>query len=150
MFATNLTVRHIRNGQAIKEEDMGSGVVTTAGVTLMAADGSNSTATLKQMIYHDSGTGTFNADQNQISLQAPLTSFQVGGRAVGTITNSLNVYINTATIQYTTPVTVAEWALFSASTGGTMWDRKLLTTPYAVLANDQLEYIYRLTVVAGG
>src|SRR5258708_14858113 len=98
MFSTNLSVKHIRNGKVIREEDMGSGVVTLAGVTLMAADGTNTTATLKQAIYHDSGSGVFPADQSQIALSTPLTALQVGGRTTGILGSSVNTYLNTGTI----------------------------------------------------
>lgn len=150
MFASNLTVRHIRNGEVVGERDLGSGTVTLAGAILLAADNSNATATLKAMAFHDSGTGTIPADQGQVALQIPLTSSQVGGRASSTIISLLNVYINVATIQYSTPVTVSEWGLFNASTGGTMWDRKILSPAFSVLANDQLQFIYKLTIVPGG
>jgi hypothetical protein len=150
MFSTNLTVRHIRDGEVIKEIDMGSGIVTLAGVTLMAADASNATATLKQAIYHDSGSGTSAVDIGQVALQAPLTGLQVGGRTAASASNILNTYISTASIQYSSSATVGEWGLFTAAAGGTMWDRKVLSPLFAVLINDQLQFIYKLTIVPGG
>lgn len=150
MFASDLKVRHIRDGKVIKEVDAGSGTVTLAGAILMAADAANATATLKAMSFHDSGTGTSSADLGQIALQIPLTASQVGGRASATISSILNVYTNVATIQYNVGAVVGEWGLFNASTAGTMWDRKVLFPTFTVLANDQLQFIYVLTIIPGG
>lgn len=150
MFASKLIVTHIRDGVTLEERDTGSGVVTLVGATLMAADGTNSTATLKQMVWHDSGSGNLAVDLGQTSLQIPLTSFQVGGRVSGTLSSVGNVYLNTGTIQYNAIRTVNEWGLFNASTSGTMFDRKLLIPAFSVLVNDQLQFAYQLTILPGG
>lgn len=150
MFSSNLEVVHIRDGKVIDRLDNGSGTVTLAGVVLLAADGTNSTATLKTMTFHDSGSGTIPTDINQVGLQAPLTGFQVGGRASGILSSSVNVYSNVGTIQYSAAKVVTEWGLFNGASGGTMWDRQLLLSPFSVAINDQLQFIYKLTIIPGG
>lgn len=57
LFASKLVLAHLRKGVLLDEYDLGDGVVTTAGVVLLAQDWTSATACLKLMNYHDFGTG---------------------------------------------------------------------------------------------
>ena len=63
--------------------------------------------------------------------------------------NAANQYSSIATITATASYTVNEHGLFSAVSAGTMMDRNApITSPPAVVADDQVEFTYELTVNA--
>lgn len=91
-------------------------------------------------------------------------------RVAGTQTNpSSNIYRTVATVPFTSttpPLTIIEWGLFSASSSGTLWDRRWMnttnspsTTGSAALVaapititqtTDSIQTTYNLTCTAGG
>jgi hypothetical protein len=87
-------------------------------------------------------------------------------RVAGTQSNpSANVYKTIATIPFTGSLTISEWGLFSASSAGTLWDRRWFntagapaTTASAALTGstigvnnaDSITFSYSLSVTAGG
>ncbi len=145
LFHTNLKMRHYRNGALLEERDLGSGVVTTAGVTLLAADWTNVTATLKLVNWHDSGTGIATPNINDTALQIPTGAV----RSAGGQSNVFNVYQSVGNLSYTTNLTISEWGIWTALSGGTLWDHRTFTGQ-AVINGDVLSWIYILIAQSGG
>jgi hypothetical protein len=123
------------------------GIVTTAGVNYMAADfrSGGVTPTISGFKFHDSGTGTNGAVVGDTVLQTPTGIARVSG----TPTGATNQYISTATIAYNNTFAVTEWGLFSASSSGTLWDRRTFTA-INVVNGDSIQFAYTLTVNNGG
>lgn len=144
-YRTHLAVKQFRNGELILERVLGSGVVTNAGVNLLAADWTNVTATLKQANWHDSGTGITAPTISDTVMQTP-TGNQ---RIPGTQSNTANVYQTVASLSYGTTFAITEWGLFTAITSGTMWDHRTFSAINCV-AGDTIQFTYQLTVVSGG
>lgn len=148
-FQSRLMAEHINSaGELRKLYDLGSGVVTTAGVNLMGGDWTNANATLKIMNYHDSGTGSTAAVIADTALQ---TQAGPATRATGSQSNvTANIYKTVGTINYLSTLAITEWGLFSqASTGGTMWDHRIFAA-INVVTGDSIQYTYSLTITAGG
>lgn len=145
IYKTNLSAVVIRNGEIVEERNLGSGLVTNAGVNLLAADWQNATATLKLSNYHDSGTGTTAPTVADTIMQTPTGN----ARVAGTQSNTTNVYKTVATLPYAAPFAITEWGLFTASSGPTMWDHRTFTA-INVVAGDSIQFTYQLTVVSGG
>jgi len=119
-------------------------VVTTAGVTYLAADfagGSNHIGLFK---YHGCGTGTNEELPANIALQTPIES-----RSTGSQGSVDNVYTTIATIAMTDTHQVTEHGLFSASTSGTLWDRSVFSV-INVTNGDSIQFTYALTCTSGG
>ena len=145
-FVGRLFVRHLRNGIVLTEKDEGTGLVTTAGVNLLVADWTNTTATLKLANFHDSGTGTLAPSIADTVLQIPTGS----ARGSGTQTNTGNIYQTVGNISYSNTFTITEWGLFTASVSGTLWDHKVFSPGYPVKNGDVLQFVYQLSAIAGG
>lgn len=95
-----------------------------------------------------------------------LTTAAGTARVSGTQSNpSANIYKSLATISFTSSLAISEWAIFSASTSGTMLDRRYFNTfgapattatgsltaaPINVVNADSIQFSYSLTVSAGG
>lgn len=62
--------------------------------------------------------------------------------------NTAQVYQSIATITATAGYDVEEHGIFSAISAGTMMDRNLVPSPPTVIASDQVEFTYELTVNA--
>lgn len=144
-FMSSLKASHMREGSIIRELDLGSGVVTTAGVVLMAADWTSATAAIKLFKNHDAGTGTTAAAIGDTALQTPFG----GSRVAGSQANTTNVYTTIATIPFTSTLAITEWGLFSALTSGTLWDRRVFSA-INVVNGDSIQFTYDLTINAGG
>lgn len=124
------------------------GIVTTAGVNYMASDFASGgvTPTISGFKFHDSGTGTVAAAVGDTALGTPAGPARVSG----TPTNpTANQYRSVATIPYTATLAITEWGLFSASTAGTLWDRRVFTA-VNVVNGDSIQFTYTLTVNNGG
>lgn len=126
------------------------GIVTTAGVNYMASDFASGgvTPTISGFKFHDCGTGTIAAGVGDTALGTPFGEARVSG----TPTNpSANVYRSTATITNVAQgaQAITEWGLFSASTVGTLWDRRVFA---AINWNngDAIQFQYSLTIASGG
>jgi hypothetical protein len=148
-FHSHLAAEVIRNGKVIRSIDLGSGLVTTAGVNLMGADWTSASAALKLSNNHDSSTGTVAAAIGDTALGvAPPAG--VPARAVGAQSNAVaNVYKTVGTQTYTAALAITEWGLFSAATAGTMWDHKVFAA-INVVSGDSIQFTYSLTINAGG
>lgn len=145
-FIGRLIVRHFRDGILLYERDEGTGLVTNAGVNLLVADWTNTTATLKLANFHDSGTGTLAPSVTDTVLQIPTGS----ARGAGTQSNSGNQYQTVGNISYTNTFTITEWGLFTASVSGTLWDHKVFSPGYPVHNGDTLQFVYQLQAISGG
>lgn len=148
MFDTHLVARHIRGGRVVGEYDLGSGVVTTAGVVALASYFNNAATNLSTFKYHDSGTGTTAAAVGDTDLQ---TAAGPTTRATGSQGASTNTYTTVGTISYTSTLAITEWGLFLDATRGsdTMWDRKVFSA-INVVSGDSIQFTYVLTITAGG
>lgn len=144
MFTGHLKADHFRGNRLLESIDLGSGLVTTAGVTLMAQDYTNTDATLKLANYHSTGTGTTAAAIGDTALVTPS-----GSRVAGTQNNTANVYRSVATVSYSSTLAITEWGLFTASTSGTLWDRRVFAA-VNVANGDSINFTYELTISAGG
>jgi hypothetical protein len=145
VYKSNLRVRQVRNGKLILERNLGDGLVTNAGVALLAADWTNVTATLKQSNWHDSGTGITAPTISDTTMQTPTGN----ARLPGAQSNVSNVYQTVATLTYGTALAITEWGLFTAVSSGTMWDHRTFTAINCV-GGDTIQFTYQLTVVSGG
>lgn len=119
-------------------------VITTAGVNALA-----STATpigINTFNYHDSGTGTNAEAIGDTGLQTPAGP----ARVAGTQSNpTAGTYQSVTTISYTTTQTITEHGLFSASSGGTVWDRSVFAG-IGVVNGSGIQFTYTCSMVAGG
>lgn len=147
IFATDLKARHLRKGELLDERDLGSGLVTTAGVVYMAADMAGGANDISAFNWHGSGTGTTAAAIGDTALQTPAGPARQSGTQ--TTPGSTNVYQTVATLAYTSTLAITEWGLFSAVTSGTLWDRKVFTA-INVVNGDSIQFTYQLTITAGG
>ena len=146
-FHSNLSLRVIRNGKVISEKDLGSGLVTTAGVNFLATDFVDGTTDITTFDFHHSGLGTVAAAIGDVDL-GNVTG--VPARVAGTASSpAAGQYRTVGTVAYTSTLAITEWGLFSASTGGTMWDRKVFAA-INVVNGDSVQFTYTLTVNAGG
>lgn len=120
-FQSHLEAQVIRVDGSTRRYDLGSGLVTNSGVNLMANDFTWVTgATLKQMNYHLSGTGTTAAAAADVFCQTPVGAGSLTGSTNGFFTGtqayvSPNIYRTVSTFTYNTNVAVTEWALCMAN-----------------------------------
>ncbi len=125
------------------------GLVVTGGANFLATDFASGQASprISAMNFHDSGTGTVAATSTDSGLQ---TQAGPATRATGVQSNPVtNQYRSVGTIAYTTGLAITEWGIFSASTAGTMWDRRVFAA-INVVNGDSIQYTYTLTITAGG
>ncbi len=123
------------------------GIVTTAGVNYLAADWlTTSSNHISDFRYHDSGTGTTPAAVSQTALVSPVGHARVEGVQSNPAANQVR---SVATVTYSGAAAVTEWGLFSASSGGTLWDRKVFSVK-SVVEGSQITFNYVLRVNAGG
>ena len=124
------------------------GIVTTAGVNYMASDFASGgvTPTISGFKFHASGTGIVAAAVTDTALG---TDSGVA-RVSGTPSNpTANQYRSVATMAYVSTLAITEWGLFSASTVGTLWDRRVFAA-INVVSGDSIQFTYTLTVNNGG
>lgn len=146
-YSTSLIADHFDyNGQLIKSYDLGSGLVTDAGVAFMSASFTGATA-INAFNYHGSGidgTAATTGDTT-VSLSAGIPA-----RSVGVQTCPASGTYRTVGLQtYTANTAIQEWGLFSALNAGTMWDRKTFAV-INVGNGDSISFTYNLTCQSGG
>lgn len=148
-FRSNLSALLKHADGTFEEYDLGSGVVTTAGVAFLANDFAAITVGTNEITnfnYHACGTGATAAAIGDTAMQ---TDSGVA-RVAGTQTSPAGGQARTvATMAFTTTLAITEWGLFSASSSGTMWDRKVFTA-INVVNGDSIQFTYTLTVNSGG
>lgn len=135
------------------ELDLGSGLVTHAGVRLMSQDTAVTagTATLAAMKYHGSGTGTTAATSTDTALQTAIGTTATAGTNTNADASPNATVTSTCTVSYTGTNAVTEWGLFNSATlsGATMWDHKVFSA-VNVTNGDSIAFTYTLTINAGG
>jgi hypothetical protein len=145
MFASHLEAAVRRHGKITEVLDLGSGLVTTAGVNFMADDWFDNSTDISTFQHSAVGTGTTAAAIGDTVLVTPQ-----GSRISGTKTNpTANILRVVALHPFTSTLAITEWGLFSATTGGTLWDRRVFTA-INVVNGDSIEFTYNLTFTAGG
>lgn len=157
VFATNLCAHHYNGDGAHRHSyDLGSGLVTHAGVRLMSQDTAISAgaATLNVCKNHASGTGTTAATALDTALQtaaSPTATTAVAGANTNADASPNATVTSIATISYTSTLAITEWGLFNQATlsGATMWDHKVFTA-INVVNGDSIQFTYSLTVNSGG
>lgn len=120
-FHTNLVATHIRNGEVIKDYDLGSGMVTNVGCLALANDYgwsvTNAPNNLFRFLkYHASGKGTTAAAMTDIKLETVSTNggqTPVAGTQVLVSAANAQKYQSVATIAYTGTEAVTEWAFLA-------------------------------------
>ena len=133
--------------------DLGSGLVTHAGVRLLTQDTAVTAgaATLSTMKYHGSGTGTTAATALDTALQTAIGTTAVAGTLVNADASPNATVLTVATITYTAAAAVTEWVLCNSATlaGATVWDHKVFAA-LNVAIGDSIQYSYTLTCNSGG
>jgi hypothetical protein len=118
-----------------------------AGVNYLAADFlAASSARINAFNWQDCGTGTTAMAIGDTALQTPSGLSRVSGTQS---TPTAGQYRTVATFNFTSTLAITEWGLFSASTSGTLWDRRTFAA-INVANGDSIQFTYTLTVPAGG
>lgn len=121
-------------------------VITNAGVAFLVDDWYDGSKDITSMNYHDSGTSTSAESVNDTALGYPCGE----PRDLGTKSKpSSNQLRTVATHTYGGSFAITEHGLFSAATGGTLWDRSVFSA-INVSSGDSIQFTYTLTVNAGG
>lgn len=135
------------------ELDLGSGLVTHAGVRLLSQDTAITagTATLAAMKNHGSGTGTTAAAATDTALQTAIGTTATAGTNTNADASPNATVTSTATVSYSGTAAVTEWGLFNQTTlsGATMWDHKVFSA-VNVVSGDSIAFTYTLTINSGG
>lgn len=121
-------------------------VVTTVGVAWLATAFTN-TVEAETLNYHDCGTGV----GAEATGNTALGTAYGGARATGTQSTpgSTNIYRSVGTISFTSTLAITEHGLFTASSGGTLFDRSVFSA-INVVNGDSIAFTWELTLPAGG
>ena len=133
------------------------GLITDAGLTFLAVAFTVDAAgtDIFNMQWHDSGTGTNAEVQTDTTLQTPTGIARVSGvntktqDASGTGSTTPAKVQSQATIAYNNTFAITEWGLFSASSSGSMWDRRKFAA-INVVSGDSIQFTYSLSIPGGG
>lgn len=129
-------------------------VVTTAGVTYLAADMAGGASDINLFKFHGFGTGTTNEATSDTALVTELTTEYAtdSTRPTGSQNASTNTYTTVATLSPDANVAITEHGIFTqaATGGGTLWDRSKFSAVNLVGSADSLQATYVATFAAGG
>ena len=92
--------------------------------------------------YHAAGTDNTAEANTQTALGGEVESRALGTRTEG---SSANIYETVGTVEFTATRTITEHGIFSASTGGTMMDRSVLSSSIGVESGDSIQFTYQAT-----
>jgi hypothetical protein len=129
-------------------------VVTTAYAEFVAAQMITETSAFGDFKYHHSGEGTGNENVADTGLGTP----REDARDVGTQVQGASAvgYKSVATTTYTNTYAITEHGLFNTAgaggppvTGGVLMDRSKFAA-INVVATNQIEWTYEITIAAGG
>lgn len=134
--------------------DLGSGLVTTAGVVKLSQDTAVTAGAAAFSLFrnHGSGTGTVAAAVGDTALGTAIGTTATNASSHTNATATTNATITSvATVSYTATAAVTEWGLFTSTTlaGATMWDRKVFAA-INVVNGDSIQFTYTLTLTSGG
>lgn len=129
-------------------------IVTTAGVTYLAADWIGGAGDISNMKFHGVGTGAGAEAIGDTALTTESTTAlnPDSTRATGVMTNpSANVVRSVGTVLFDNTAAIIEHGIFSqaATGGGTLWDRSIFSA-INVVSGDSIVFTYDLTLTAGG
>ena len=135
VFATNLSFKQFRKGKLYEQGDLGSGLVTNAGVNLIVDNDVNnrlSAGAINFFKYQAIGTGTTAAAASDFYLQTAQGATNLSGTTNGymTGTNTVvapNQWRSVATFTATGAIAVTEWAL--TMNNGANFSRTATGTP---------------------
>jgi hypothetical protein len=135
------------------EVDLGSGLVTTAGVVKLSQDTAVSAGSAAFNAFKNvgTGTGTTAAAVGDTALQTAIgTTATAGANTNATVSTNATV-TNITTVAYSGTAAVTEWGLFNSTTlaGATMWDHKIVSA-LNVVSGDSIQWTYVLTLNSGG
>lgn len=133
--------------------DLGSGLVTTAGVTKLSQDTAVTagTATFAAMKNVGTGTGTTAAAVGDTALQTAIGTTATAGTNTNAVVSTNATVTNITTVAYTGTAAVTEFGLFNQTTlsGAVMWDHKIFSA-INVVNGDSIQFTYVLTLNSGG
>lgn len=137
-----------RNGREVDLGVVSRRVVTTAGVNYLRDDFNAAAggADIGNFNYHDSGTGTGAEAIGDTGLGTPAGPARVAGTQSAPASKQ---YRTVATIAYTSSLAITEHGIFSASSGGTLWDRSVFAA-INVVNGDSIQFTYTLSIADGG
>lgn len=132
---------------------LGRRVITTAGVTYLAADMAGGANDINLFKYHGFGSGTTAEASGDTALVTEYTTEYAtdNTRPTGSQSSSTNIYTTVATFSPDATVTCAEHGIFTqaATGGGTLWDRTKFTGIGLTGSSDSLQATYVSTFPAG-
>lgn len=129
------------------------GLVTNAGVDYQGDDFAGGSSDVSNFKYHESGTGTTAAAVTDTGIETGISLARVTG------TNSKPgswQFQSTGEIAYASTLSISEWALMSSAgsglppTGGTCWDRRIISPSAGVQDGDSITFEYVCTFTSGG
>ncbi|MGE0367223.1 MAG: hypothetical protein AB7Q00_15965 [Phycisphaerales bacterium] len=140
------------NGSIVNLGIISLRVVTDTGVGFIV-DAFQNTVEVENLKFHGYGTGTNAEAAGNTALQTELTTQYAtdNTRPTGSTTEgaSANIYRSVATLSPDASVAITEHGMFSANSGGVLFDRSVFSA--INLTNvDSLQTTYDLTVPSGG
>ncbi len=171
-FHSNLKAQVIRDGKVLAKKhfsnlnwlqkltsgddtllDFGSGLVTTAGVTLLSQDTAVTAGAAAFSVFKNvgTGTGTTAAAVGDTALQTAIGTTATAGTNTNAVVSTNATVTNVTTVSYSGTSAVTEWGLFNQTTlsGAKMWDHKIFSA-INVISGDSIQFTYVLTLTAGG
>lgn len=153
VFATKLGAVVRRADGRVERHDLGSGLVTHAGVRLLSQDTAVTagTATLAAMKYHGSGTGTTAATATDTALQTAIGTTATAGTNSNADASPNATVQSQGTVSYGASAAVTEWGLFNQATlsGATMFDHRVFAA-INVANGDAITFTWTITLNSGG
>jgi len=146
IYAT-LSARHYRHVTGVWK-DLGvvsRHKVTTAWRDFVVAQMVAETAEFGDAKFHEVGTSSQAESNADTALITPTGIARVTGTQVDA---GSGLYRSVGTVTADTTETWTEHGIFTKSTGTTLLDRSLISPTVAVVANDQVQFTYELTVNA--
>lgn len=139
--STNMTARHLRNGEEIGRRNVKDKKVTTAFVNFIVAQLQTESSIFGDFKYHDSGTGVVAENSSDVGLGTPTGLARVvGSQEEGSQTYE---YKSIGTITYDAGYAITEHGLFNAASGVTLMDRTVFSAINVAL-NDQIEFTFTI------
>jgi hypothetical protein len=128
---------------------LGRRVVTNAGVAFLVDDWDDDTTDITDMDWHDMGVCTAGCD-NESAADTALENPCGEARVAGTATQAAaNILQSVASITADGGAyAIVEHGLFSASSGGTLWDRTVFSV-INLAQDDGIEFTMQITFTAG-
>lgn len=153
VFSSHLAAVIRRADGRIEERDLGSGLVTHAGVRLLSQDTAVTAgaATFSRVKNHGTGTGTTAPTVDDTALETAIGASATAGVNDNADDDPDAIVTSVATVAYSGAAAVTEWGLFTSTTlaGATMWDRKTFAA-LNVDTGDSIQFTYTLTIASGG